>query len=488
MTISFTNFIASGNGAIPRFKTYAFETAPGANGRGQLRYGGSAQQALIVNPSSPGNGNARLPLFAALGSSVHGSIGIGRFSFGGKAVEGTAGYGGVPRFRSLAGNLAGNLGAGAIPAFAGYGSALGLLPNVAIQVAALPLMGSAGGGTAFYPGNQDAAIPAPRTLSSTLATPIAIAAVPRVQGIAYGQLMYENTALLVQSPGYMSIAGLKTYLTNVIADEIDLTDVHTAQYIHALVSLFLSSDTYSEMVLALQAMHDGISLHDLAALLHRAHLVDSFVAAGVADSTAQITVLLSEDLVFDDTQSALSHILAAIQSGMHVSLTVNTGLDIYSAWVMTPETKAFSSYTNFPFNSYAVIGGQLYGSSPSGIYRLDGEDDAGTAIRSKIRSGLLNLDSQQMKRVEAAYIGTSSTGGLVLVVEATTREGKWLRQAYNVAPTGATEKELRNRRVPIGQGFRSVYWTFELMNDATGSDFDIQDMHLLPMVLNGRLV
>src|SRR5574337_1244667 len=84
--------------------------------------------------------------------------------------------------------------------------------------------------------------------------------------------------------------------------------------------------------------------------------------------------------VAGESTDALADILAALTDGFYATLTVATGADEYTAWVMTTQTKAVRRYRDFPFNSFAVLDGELWGAAADGIYRMGGTTDAGAAI------------------------------------------------------------------------------------------------------------
>ena len=135
----------------------------------------------------------------------------------------------------------------------------------------------------------------------------------------------------------------------------------------ALLDLFNGSDTYRVLVRALQALDDGLSLADLAQAIYTAHLADAFIGSIVTKNAAQLTVLLADAMSVADAPLSVSRVLAILADSFHATLTLNTGDDLYTAWVMTPETRAMRRYTNWPFNSYAVVNGQLLAASATGV-------------------------------------------------------------------------------------------------------------------------
>jgi hypothetical protein len=293
-----------------------------------------------------------------------------------------------------------------------------------------------------------------------------------------------NFFQLVQ--GDVLMARLTQDVIITLADHMQLADTSIPDFIHALIDLIQFSDSYGQLAQVLQQLHGGIGLADVARLIWETGLLDTFVASAVQAGTAQITVMLADSIDLGDTATALSEILAGIADGFYVGLVINTGDDGYTAWVMTPETKAMRSYTNYPFNSYATLGGHFIGACDTGIYRMGGDTDNGAAIRASIRTGLLNFGSLNMKSVNKAYVGATLSGSILLRVQATTTKGVDLEQTYRMVP--AITGKPRQHPQAVGRGFQSVYWTFELANDTDGADFDVTTWHVLPVTLTGKLI
>lgn len=257
---------------------------------------------------------------------------------------------------------------------------------------------------------------------------------------------------------------------------------------HSLVALTAAMNIATTLVDALaQKAQDAASLTATVAetAAHVASLVSSWTASGTATPQALLFGVVGDEAYATDAPFSITHVLELLQDGAQVGMTIYTGQDVYTAWVMTPQSRAMRSYTNYPFNSYAQFGGQLYGASSAGIYVLDGDDDTGARITASLRTGLLDFGLRQLKRIEKAYLGYSSDGTLCMRVSGTSSEGEEKDYLYRMVPKPASAP--RETSVKIGRGIKSVYWEFVLDNSADGADFILYDVVVLPMILSRRV-
>lgn len=273
-----------------------------------------------------------------------------------------------------------------------------------------------------------------------------------------------------------------------LQDGISFSSAHTEQYL-ALANLIanvalqdaLNGGTYGALTANATFASD---LESTAEQL--VALFDSFAASSTLDASAVLFAFASSSLTFSSTLSTTALVRQLIEDSLQFGMTLYTGQDTFTAWVMTPETRAMRSYENYPFNSYAALGGKLYGAKSDGIYLLEGSTDAGQAIYSTVRSGLLDFGSRQLKRMDRAYIGYTSQGDVCLRVVTTSPEGNKQEYTYKMVRTPAANAP-RESRVLIGKGLQSVYWQFEIDNKTDGSNFELHDMVMLPVTLSRRV-
>jgi hypothetical protein len=167
--------------------------------------------------------------------------------------------------------------------------------------------------------------------------------------------------------------------------------------------------------------------------------------------------------------------------GFAATLSIDNGE--YIAWVLNTESKGLSRYTNYPFNSFARIGGRYFGVASDGVHRLEGDDDNGEDIAAFIRTGLEAFGTRRLKRIPEAFIGYTSDGTLVLKAIIVDEEGNKSAAIYRLPTRGAANK--RANRFKLGRGLESVDWAFELHN-ADGSDFELGNIEFRPANMTRR--
>ncbi len=154
----------------------------------------------------------------------------------------------------------------------------------------------------------------------------------------------------------------------------------------------------------------------------------------------------------------------------------------YRGWVLNTRKLALSEYgSEFAFNSFAQFGDQALACGPSGVVVLgtQGLDDT-APITARVRTGADGFESSLLKRVPRLYTSYSSDGDM-LFRTITAENGT---RTYSLPFNGSSE--LQQRRVPVGKGPKSRFWSFELEN-VDGADFDINDLSAYPTKLRRRV-
>lgn len=219
-------------------------------------------------------------------------------------------------------------------------------------------------------------------------------------------------------------------------------------------------------------------IEQVASALSRLRASDTVVP------TATIAVMVNDAFKVSDSCTSAAEAVAAITEALRFGIRLSIDSGDFTAWVLNTESKHLSSYTDFPINSFAEIGGRLYGACDDGIYLLDGDDDAGQPIAARARFALTTLGTGVQKRVPSAYLGYTATNDLLLQVIHTDEAGGKRAYTYRMKPSPSTAPV--NGRVTFGRGVKSAYYGFQLTN-VDGGMFDIDKMVVYPLALDRRI-
>lgn len=154
--------------------------------------------------------------------------------------------------------------------------------------------------------------------------------------------------------------------------------------------------------------------------------------------------------------------------------------DVQTVLVMNADTNALTTYSNFDFNSFAEFNGVFLGASSSGIYALGGDFDQAAVIAATAKLGLTDFGSEQLKRVETAYVGYTTDGSLTLKV--TADEGT----EYSYTLERRQTDRIHQSRVKVGKGMKGRYYQAELVN-VNGADFELDDLQLISQPMRRKI-
>ena len=135
-------------------------------------------------------------------------------------------------------------------------------------------------------------------------------------------------------------------------------------------------------------------------------------------------------------------------------------------WVVNMDTGASSQYDDYGFNSWFKDEetGEIFGLADDGIYRLDGDTDAGVQIDAEIEFGKTDHGTYLDKKATSVHVGISSDQKMYMKVQADGVEKIYQLDSYG--------SEIKARRVPVLYNHHGSYWNFTLMN-ADGCDFEL---------------
>ncbi len=221
-------------------------------------------------------------------------------------------------------------------------------------------------------------------------------------------------------------------------------------------------------------------------LLANAALLDQASATLTDGSFARLMMDVGDSAAGSDALLTVASLFNLLRAGATAAIHLRIGEEDLTAWTLDLDGLGVSEYRNYRFNSMVKVRGRYYGASDTGLYLLEGADDAGTPIDAWVRTGLSNFGTGLLKRMVGAYVGYTADAGLILkVITTSTTTGTKVEHWYRMEPREA-DGATRENRVKVGRGVEAVYWQFELRN-VDGGDFSLDQIELLPMVLTRRV-
>lgn len=190
---------------------------------------------------------------------------------------------------------------------------------------------------------------------------------------------------------------------------------------------------------------------------------------------------LSSEVDFSGSDpAALLALLTEIMDTVDLGVRIRVGDDLFVGYAVNTRNAAVSQYQNFPFNSFALVGGKAYGAGPAGIYRLGGDTDDGDPIQALLRTGVVNFE--ELVHVPNAWIGLTSDGQMILktvTMDKGRKKENWYRMKER--PQGAPVES----RFDPAKGLASTYWQWELEN-VDGAYFELDMLKVWPVRIGRR--
>jgi hypothetical protein len=266
--------------------------------------------------------------------------------------------------------------------------------------------------------------------------------------------------------------------------------VSTLREAYALITDSLSLHSLANIFTPL-TMADTVELNDTMARVYIgfAAMADQALIDATQTGTVTFAAVMADTVALDATALATMEGFAALRDQCDFLLRANIDDEIYVAWAVNAQLQAPTRYVNYPFNSFLRQpegnGWTYYGLTDTGLYKLEGDDDAGTDINAHIRLGLSDLGKRTLKQLASAYLGYTADGDLRLkVVLTNTDDGAREAHTYRLYAKGADS--TRDGRVKVGKGLQSVYMDFVLEN-IDGSDFALDVVEFMALPLARRI-
>jgi hypothetical protein len=184
------------------------------------------------------------------------------------------------------------------------------------------------------------------------------------------------------------------------------------------------------------------------------------------------------------------HGTAAITVPLAIIEALGSGSVVVTSQVESDESTSFavsvnitnrgvSEYINYQFNSQTYFNGKYIGANSSGVFDLTGDDDAGTDIAAKIRTGLDDLGSYHLKRAWGLYL--SHNGEALRIKTASPSDD------YDAVGGAKNRATVSVQKFKVQRTKRDVYWGVQVEN-VGGSDFEIGGLEMICELLNRRAV
>lgn len=293
-------------------------------------------------------------------------------------------------------------------------------------------------------------------------------------------LVFIYEALIQDSLATTDAATLAYVLGELLNEYVVLSEAHTVQQVLvalAATALAVADNSVLSFPEALaEALVHSDTLEDK--IEGYMTLIDQVATTETVTPFLSALVVVDESITAIDTLTAPGVLNNLLSDALSFTLTFFDGEEAYVGWVMNAANYGVTQYSNYAFNSFAKVGGTYLAANSAGLFKLEGDDDAGVSIDALVKTGRVDVGNGSQTRIEKAYLGCKSDGKMLLK----TITGDNIERWYTSTNPRSGSDTLK---FTLGKGVKTRYWQFELAN-IDGQDFDIGDIELLPVVLTRR--
>lgn len=182
-------------------------------------------------------------------------------------------------------------------------------------------------------------------------------------------------------------------------------------------------------------------------------------------STGQVINLTKEKIIYPEEVNSGFGCLIGYEFIHCVKVILNTNLKAKNAT---------TQYNGIDITSMVKAHGKYFASTSTGLYLMDSGSESVAAyfITATMDFGLGND-----KRLRYVYLSLESDDDLQLIINTE----KVSAITYPITITTSGQQDIR---IPINRSLYGRFWTFKVSNGSSGADFSIDEIKVLPVILN----
>jgi hypothetical protein len=272
-----------------------------------------------------------------------------------------------------------------------------------------------------------------------------------------------------------------------ILDALSITPSHHTQMVYhlSLLQLIQLDDDLNRFLGGAITEHLGMDDDEIFQFRGNAVIGAGLGLHDILGHSLVFRVILDEEVALHESDILQQILRGTLIDGIQLSAAYVSPGGTFTTWAVNTRTGSTTEYTNWQFNSFAQINGKYVGANATGLYELNGPDDAGTSIIADIKGGLMQLGGSKFTSFKAAYLGVRGGSAALLDGDA--------GQFYLKLETGdgtvytylVNARDMKTTKVNLGKGLRARYFSYQLIS--TGQDFDLDSIEFLPIVEKRRV-
>lgn len=139
-----------------------------------------------------------------------------------------------------------------------------------------------------------------------------------------------------------------------------------------------------------------------------------------------------------------------------------------------------SQYTNFDYDGFADIGGEIIGGGQSGIHRLEKLSHDQDQIDAYFKTGLIDFDIENQKRIRSAVLGCETENDMQVKIIDDEDDEESVTLTFDKNSLKLASAKRYSVRKQVGR-----YYQFKISN-IDGSQFSVEDLSVVLIVLASK--